>query len=413
MLIELIIFSVFGIGLGVVTGLIPGLHINNLLPFLISLLAIVGDPYYLVAMIVSMAVVQIFVGFIPSIFLGAPEADTSLSTLPGHRLLQEGRGYEAIKLTVLGGVGSLAVSLVLMFALSSYFPKLYEVSRPYIQYVLIGIVAFMVLNEKRPRRIFFALLVFLLSGILGFLVLQSSLVNQQNALFPTLAGLFGISILVTSLLQKSSIPAQSEDNKIVCKKLDLVKSIALGSIAGMLVGFLPAVGVSQAAAIFQNIGGLSDARSFLVSLSGINVANEVFSLNSVYLIGNPRSGASVATERIVGDLSLDDVVLFVSIIVFSAGIGALVTLFLGKKIPNLLARINYTWLSLGIISVMVVMVFLITGFHGLLIALVGSSIGILCNYLGVRKSNCMGVLLLPSIFFFMGIAPAIASLIGL
>lgn len=413
MLIELIIFSVFGIGLGIATGLVPGLHINNLLPALLSLLIFIGDPYYLAAMIISMAVAQTFVGFIPSVFLGAPDADTALSTLPGHKLLQEGSGFEAIKLTVIGGVGALLVSLALMAALSQYFPAFYEASRPYIHYVLAGIVAFMIVSERRPRRMLSALLIFALSGALGFLVLQSSLVTQQNALFPMLAGLFGISILATSIMQKSRIPEQSADSSIRVSKLDLVKSIALGAVAGMIVGFLPAVGVSQAAAMFQHIGGLGEARTFLVSLSGINVANEVFSLNSVYFINNPRSGASVAIEKLLGSLSYGDVLLFVSIIVFSAGIAAAATLLLGRKIPPLLARLNYKWLSLGVIALMVTMIFWMTGPFGLLIGAVASATGILCNHLGVRKSNCMGVLLVPSIFFFAGLTPAAVSLLGI
>jgi len=412
-MLELMVFAVLGIGLGIVTGLVPGLHINNILPVLLPLLVFIGDPYYLAVMIVSMAVVQIFVGFIPSIFLGAPEADTSLSTLPGHRLLQEGRGFEAIKLTVVGGLGSLLVSLVVLVALSPYFPTFYEASRPYIQYVLIGMVAFMVISERKPARIAHAALIILLSGVLGFLVLQSSLVNQQNVLFPTLAGLFGISILATSIMQKSRIPEQSGGDEIRSRKIDLVKSIMVGAVAGMMVGFLPAIGVSQAAAMFQYVGGLSEARTFLSSLSGINVANEVFSLNSVYLIGNPRSGASVAIERIISDVTFNDVFLFVSVIIFSAGVGALVSLFLGKKIPPILARINYKWLSIGIISMMVAMIFVITGFYGIMIASVASAIGILCNYLGTKKSNCMGVLIVPSIFFFTGLTPIVSSVLGI
>lgn len=412
-LLEIILFSLFGIGLGIATGLVPGLHINNLIPIMLSLSAFVGDPYNLVAMIISMATVQVFINFIPSIFLGAPEADNSLSVLPGHRLLHEGRGFEAIKLTVIGGIGSLAVSVVLMFLLSSYFPAFYSASRPYIQYVLLGMVAFMVLSERKVKKIALALLIFFMSGLLGFLVLQSPLVPQQNVLFPTLAGLFGISVLATSVMQKSGIPRQSGDEGIRCTKTELMKSIAMGSVAGMLVGFLPAIGVSQAAAVFQHIGGLSDARNFLVSLSGINVANEVFSLNSVYLIGNPRSGASVATQKIMGDLSQQDVFLFVSIIIFSAAIGAFATLVLGKKIPPMLARLNYRWLSIGIIALLAGMALLLTGIWGALVLAASSSIGVLCNHLGIRKSNCMGVLLVPSILFFTGMTPLASEALGI
>lgn len=412
MFVDLLIYAVLGSALGAATGLVPGLHVNNMLPFMLSLLPLIGDPYSLAVMIISMSVVQTFVSFIPSIFLGAPDSDHALSTLPGHRLLHEGRGFEAIKLTVIGGLGSLLASVGMLVAFSGYFPALYDLSRPYIQYVLAGVVCFMLLSERKPSRVAWAALVFLASGALGFLVLQSPVGSQQNILFPMLAGLFGISTLATSIMDKSSIPAQSKDGRLSSTWSAIVKSIALGSVAGLLVGFLPAIGVSQAAAIFQHVGGLGDARNFLTSLAGINVANEVFSLNSVYLIGNPRSGSSVAIDRIFGSIGVGDVEIFMGAIVFSAGVGAAASMLLGRRIPHLLARLNYTWLSLGIISLMCAMVLLTCGPYGLLVAGASTSIGVLCARVGVRRSSCMGVLILPSILFFTGAAPALLTLLG-
>src|SRR5881296_1776164 len=112
-MIELIIFSLLGIGIGIVTGLIPGLHVNNIIPIILSSSFFVSDPLSLSVLIISISVTQTFIQFIPSIFLGAPEEGTSLSVLPGHRLLFEGNGYEAIKLTVLGGMGSLLLTMLL------------------------------------------------------------------------------------------------------------------------------------------------------------------------------------------------------------------------------------------------------------------------------------------------------------
>lgn len=398
-MLELLLFALLGTVLGIATGLVPGLHVNNLLPALVPLALVIG-PYEAAVMIVAMAVVQTFVGFIPSVFLGAPEADTSLSALPGHRLLQEGRGLEAIRLTVLGGLGSLAVSLLLVWLLSPYFRDLYLLSRPYIGWVLLGMVSFIVLSNGVARKILASAVAVVLSGVFGLVALESPALNQQTVLFPVLSGLFGLSILATSFLQKSSLPAQSEGS-IMSAKRDLIKSIALGSVAGLAVGFLPAIGVSQAAAIFQGIGGLSDARSFLVSLSGIGLANEVFSLNSVYLIGNPRSGSSVAIGEIMGDVEAQDVSLFASVIVLAAGVGAASTLLLSKRIPPILARLDYRLLSAGVFLLILSMVALTCGIYGILVALSGMSIGVLCDRLGARKSDCMGVLLLPSLAFFL------------
>jgi len=103
----------------------------------------------------------------------------------------------------------------------------------------------------------------------------------------------------------------------------------------------------------------------------------------------------------------------VGVILFTAGIAASICFYLGKRIPKYLERINYTKLSFLIIIFMACMVFLLTGPFGLLIVFTSTSIGILCAYLEVRRSHCMGVLLLPTIFFFAGLTPNILRFIGI
>ncbi|MEM7821789.1 MAG: tripartite tricarboxylate transporter permease, partial [Candidatus Aenigmatarchaeota archaeon] len=99
MILETILFSLLGVLIGIPLGLLPGMHINNILPLILSF-SFLFASYNLTVLIVSIAITQIFISFIPSIFLGAPDENTALSVLPGHRLLFEGKGYEAIKLTV-------------------------------------------------------------------------------------------------------------------------------------------------------------------------------------------------------------------------------------------------------------------------------------------------------------------------
>ena len=113
MLIELILFLLIGIAFGTITGLIPGIHINLIGATLVSLsfsLFYKISPIYLVVFITSMSITHTFLDFIPSIFLGCPDTDTELSILPGHQLLKQGQGYQAILLT---SYGSLAAILIL------------------------------------------------------------------------------------------------------------------------------------------------------------------------------------------------------------------------------------------------------------------------------------------------------------
>ncbi|MEM5772768.1 MAG: tripartite tricarboxylate transporter permease [Candidatus Aenigmatarchaeota archaeon] len=413
-MLDFVLISILGILIGLFAGLMPSMHVNTLLPLLLSFSASFNlSPYHLAVLIVSTAMSEIFFNFIPSIFIGAPEEGTALSVLPGHRLLLEGRGYEAIKLTVIGSIGSLILGLVLITFLSPYFYSFYKITRPYIHFAIIGVVAFMIFSERKPKKIISSTFIILLSGIFGLLVLNSQLLPSQHVLFPVLTGMFGLSTLIISFSETSKIPEQKEDFSLKISTKEIFKSIFLGSIAGILVGFLPAVGISEAAVMVQYLGGRGDARSFLVTLSGINVGNEVFSLISLYLVSNPRSGSSVAIQQILTELSFYDVLLLIGTICFVSGISALLTLQLGKQIPKFLVKLDYKTLTFSIISFICAMVFVWTGIIGLIVLSISTSIGLLCAYLEVRRSHCMGVLLIPSILFFAGLSSSILSALGI
>ena len=404
MILETLLFIFVGIGIGVFSGICPGMHVNTTIPLVLAISTFLGlDPYQSVVMIVAIGMTEMFVDYIPSVFIGAPDVDTAVAVLPAHRLLFEGHGYEAVKLAVIGGMGALLFSLVVIAFVTSFFNTLYELSRPYIHFVIIGVVAFMILSEKKLKKILSAALIIGLSGLLGIFTLNSGLVSGGEVLFPVLTGMFGLSGLIISLSESSKIPEQKEDTKLNISKKELVKSIVLASIAGILVGFLPAVGISEAAVMVQYLGGSNSARGFLATASGINVANDLFSLISLYLVGNPRSGSSVAVQQILGELTFFDVLFLIGTTLFASGIAAMLTLYLGKKIPKFLAKLNYRKLTLSIIVFIIAMIFLLTGPFGLLIAFASTSIGLLCAHLEIRRSHCMGVLLISTILFFTGL----------
>jgi len=413
MILESVLLIFVGIGIGVFAGLTPGIHVNTTIPLIMSLSFLLPSPYYLAVLVVSVAVTEMFIDYIPSIFLGAPEADTSLSVLPGHRLLLEGRGYEAIKLTILGGIGTLLVSLVLIALLAGSFQWLYEVTRPFVQYLIMGVMIFMVVTEKKLKKMLYSILILSLTGIFGLLVLNSSLVPAQEVLFPSFTGLFGLSMLLVSIFERSSIPEQKEDSRMLISKKEVAKSLVLASIAGIVVGFLPAVGISEAGTMVQYVGGSGESRSFLITISGINVANDVFSLVSVFLVGNARSGTSVAIQGILGELMFFDVLYLVGVIMLTAGISAVLTSYLGKIIPKYLEKVNYKILIISVIIFITGLVLFLTNPLGLLILFTSTSLGLLCNFLEIRRSHCMGILLIPSLLFFTNLNGVVLSILGI
>ncbi|MCK4860250.1 MAG: tripartite tricarboxylate transporter permease, partial [Candidatus Omnitrophica bacterium] len=209
MFLEFLITALLGIAAGIFTGLIPGIHINLVSLLVVSLSVYLLDIFSLPSLgvfIISMAVTHTFLDILPAIFLGAPDADTAMGVLPGHKLLLQGMGYEAVKLTVIGSLFSLILALILFPLFIIIVPNVYETLQPFIGWILLGVALYMILIEKGLDKKFWAFSIFLMAGVLGIIVL--TMPNLKQPLFPLLSGLFGISMLIVSLSNKVEIPKQ-------------------------------------------------------------------------------------------------------------------------------------------------------------------------------------------------------------
>ena len=148
MLLQILLAIFAGTFFGVFTGLIPGIHVNLIGVFLISLsstLLFNINPLYLVIFIVAIAITHIFIDFIPSIFLGCPDTDTELSILPGHELLKKGEGYEAVMLTAYGSLAAVFILILIFYPSLWFFPKIYTLTKNIIPYILIAVSGILIL----------------------------------------------------------------------------------------------------------------------------------------------------------------------------------------------------------------------------------------------------------------------------
>lgn len=263
MLIEIILALLLGVSFGTLTGLVPGIHINLIGIFLISIYSTIAfnlNPIYLVVFISSMAITHTFLDFIPSILLGCPDTDTELSILPGHELLKKGKGHEAIVLTCYGSLAAIILLVIISFPSIFLISKTYETIKTIIPYLLIFATIILISSEKKKFK---ALFVFLMSGLLGWCVLNLPSINQP--LLPLLTGLFGGSMLILSLKNKTKIPEQ----KITKPKIRIFKPIIGALIASPLCSFLPGLGSGQAAVI-GNLISKTNKKGFLVLLGATN-----------------------------------------------------------------------------------------------------------------------------------------------
>jgi putative membrane protein len=193
----LILALILGLIAGTITGLLPGIHINLIAAILLSLLTYsifqTISPIILVIFIVTMAITHTFLDFIPSIYLGAPEEDSFLSILPGHKLLQEGKGHEAVSLTLLGSLFSLIIILIFIPLFIFTLPPIYTATRTFLPFILIFASIYLIFREE---NFILSLTIFLMAGFLGYFSFN---LNVEQPLLPLLSGLFGASTLIVSI----------------------------------------------------------------------------------------------------------------------------------------------------------------------------------------------------------------------
>ncbi len=394
MLIELILFLLLGISAGIFTGLMPGIHINLVGAMLVSASAsflFFIPALYLVVFITSMAITHTFLDFIPSVFLGCPNEDTALSVLPGHELLKKGKGHAAIMLAAYGGLAAVILTVVLAFPLIILVKKIYPLAQTIIPYILIIVSLIMILSEKRK---FSSLVVYFLTGILGLILLNLEML--KDSLLPLLTGLFGASNLLLSIKTKTQIPKQI----IKEEKTEFKKPILAALIASPLCGFLPGLGSSQAAVLGNTISK-TDRKGFLVLLGATNILVMSFSFMSLYAISKTRTGAAAAIKDLIAIPSVRVLVLILVVVLVSG----LISFFLMKKLSIFFAKkinkINYTRLSIITFCILILIVLLISGFLGLIAFIISAFTGIYCISLGVRRTQMMGCLLLPTIILYL------------
>ncbi|MGB8215892.1 MAG: tripartite tricarboxylate transporter permease [Candidatus Methanoperedens sp.] len=428
--LTLLLISVFfGFFLGIISGLTPGIHVNNFALILVAMspfFASIGfAPFYIAVVILSNSIAHTFLDIIPSVFLGAPEADTALAVLPGHALLMEGRGAEAVRLSAIGSAGAVVVSLIMALPLAFFFMNIYGTISPYIGWILVLIVILMIATENGEtvqgqgslvhlKFKLYAILLFFISGMLGIFAFDNAALMQPlvtfgepSILLPLLSGIFGASMLVISLMTKSEIPPQQKTCRFVLPAKRIVRGMVTGSAAGSFVAWLPGVsstvGTIIARLLVREEKDTDSSKEFMVSISSANTANAVFSLVALYIIGKARSGAMVSIDKLVNvsEWDFSVIIVLLIVIVYVSVISYYTTIYLGDKISGFLSRINYSKLCAAVLIGLSVMAFMFTGWFGFIVFLISTSVGMIASYAKIRKTHAMGVIMLPVILYFL------------
>jgi len=408
MIIEIILALLLGVAIGTLTGLTPCIHINLVSVMLLSYSAYlfnIFSPLSISVFIISMAITHTFIDFIPSIFLGAPDEDSFLSILPGHQLLLEGKGHQAVVYTLYGGLMALFIILLFTPIFILFLPLIYPYFQKIMGIVLILVSTLLILSEKKEKKLI-SLIIFLLAGFLGIATLN---LNIKEPLLPLLTGLFGASTLIISMKQKTIIPEQkiSSLKNIKLPNKMLAKGFFASIIASPFTAFLPGLGASQAAILGKLSLKINEQEEFLFLLGSINTIVMGLSFITFYVINKTRTGAAVYVSRLIPNITFNQLTIIILVIIISGLLSFIIAIKISKISALYIGKINYQKLSFLILTFLIIIVFTFSDFTiegkilSLIIFITSTFLGIFTILKETKRIHLMGCLLIPTILFYL------------
>lgn len=387
-------FVMAGILLGTLSGLTPGLHANNFALLLAGFApAIPAEPLYVGAAMLAAGVTHTFLDVVPALALGVPDPAMAPTALPGHKLVIQGRGREAIRLSAVGSLLAIVFAVPLAIPVTLGMQRIYPTIAANLSLVLGTVSLAIVVSERTMVARLGAAITMIASGMLGMLTLDvpaGGVLPAGDMLAPLFAGLFGAPILIEAL-SGSGVPPQ-DDEQVTTPGRVILTVAFIGTISGALVGYLPAISSAIAASAALIVLPHRGPRAFVIASSGVSTANTVFALFALVALGSPRTGVLVALDST--GVPLDLPVLLASVAI-AAAVAFLLVVVIGDRYLAFVGSVGNVTLTVTVLGFLVVLVLAFTGPMGLGVFLVSTIIGLIPARFGSRRMTCMGVLLIP------------------
>jgi putative membrane protein len=404
---------------GAGTSLVPALHVYNVAGLVLLASAALGEvapPELLAFFFVGMTTGYAMCNAVSSIFFSSPDDSTIFVVLPGQKYLLQKRGHEAVMLTGVGGLGGIAALAALTPVASSLFPALRAILQPHLHWILWSIVAYMLLSEwpkgsgRAPaglrrwwdgwKSLAAGLVTFLLSGVLGLILLTRSpvpvTVAYQN-LLPAFVGLFAVPWVVQNVLSRVELPEQHAARTVDATPALLLRGTFAGVLGGLFAAFFPVVTGGIGALIAGHATAQRDDRLFLVSQGASKVVYYVGGLLLFFVPGLhlTRGGMAWMLSSFWSAYTPRAFYLAAAAAVLSGMVSFLLLPVMTRLVIGVTGKVDYRWINLGTLAVLLTIVTGTTGWSGLLVCSVATGIGLIPVLWGSRRTNCMGVLLLP------------------
>ena len=449
--------SLIGTSVGFCTGLVPGLHVNNVAAVVVAgsastlavfsalggLVGCEASPLLVACFLVSAMVSHMFSEAVVATYLGIPSGDT-VSLLPAHRLARAGFGRDAVASSADGSLAGVLVGLAFLAPICMFLGsplETYSALKAVMGAIVAVLSAVLVGSEGfsdgivQPRRLGLALAVFVWSGTLGMIVLDTEyfassvpevpwiderFVSVSSLLLPLFAGLFGMPTLMLSLGSTSVSEPRLRPRtdgcgvEVVLRRRDVAMSVLGGTLVGWIPGMTSGSSATLCAAAMKHTspegGSTGDAVRFIWLYSAISSCGAVLSVGALFMISRARSGIMQAAFLFLGedDIPATDLGTFAPMgaLLLAMSLSALVSHIAIKGLSeDVLDRLQRTLCSraatLASMAFLTSLVLALTGVRGGLLFASASTLGLIPPLCGVRRINLMGCLLVPICVTFL------------
>ena len=441
MLIILKVFlsTVVGTIISIIIGCLPAMHVYNVATLFIvfygavSRSALGSDPYVMMPFMMGLVVGWAILNTVPTVFLGAPDESSMLMVFPTQKYLMQGRGFEAVELTAVGALGG----IICLLAVSPFLPKIMPIARrvvgPNIFWILMLILAYMIMSEfpkggdhgdTRFARLLDAwkslsagILTLILSGWLGFILIRKPITTEFafSNIMPAFVGLFGVPWVIQNIISGTEVPKQFFPKTIDCNGFIIFRGVSAGFLGGFFAAFFPIVTGGIGGLLAGHATAQNDERSFIISQGTSKLVYYVgaFLLFFVPMAHITRGGLANMLQTMFVPRTMADYYMVLGAIAISGALAFVLLGVMSRATIWLIERIDYRYASIAALLIMVGIVFGITGIQGLFLMIIATGIGMIPIVFHSRRSNCMGVLLIPVALDMAGYGPAIARFLGL
>ncbi|MGC8875009.1 MAG: hypothetical protein ACP5SI_11275 [Chloroflexia bacterium] len=422
-----------GLGIVAICSLFPGLHVAHLATLLLPLASgaqPILPPEGLAFAFVGMASGHAMLHTLPGIFCAVPDEAGLLVVQPGRKYLLAGKGTEAALLCSLGGLGGTIVLLLLAPLAVRWLPPLYALLQPHFPWMLWAIIAYLLLSEwskdsgRAPaglprlwatwKPLLAGLLTFLLAGLLGLVLSYRSPLpswGKAGGLAPAFIGLFGLPWLLLGVSKHAPLPPQDTRCELEIDPGEWLRGVLAGAAGGFFAALFPALTAGVGVLLAGQGFGEREGRAFLVSQGACRVT---YSLGSLLLFFVPgmwkvKGGFASPLSTVYTEASPRAGCLALGTAMLCSAFAFLFSLPLGR----FLARISLRRLQQASLLLVLLILGATSGPAGLFVALVATAIGAIPLLWGTRRTNALGLVLLPVALNLSGIGERLAAWLGL